>query len=356
MWTETAFTRALGVRLPIVAAPMAGGPTTPELVAAVGDAGGLGILGCGYLRPDAIRAAVREVRRRTAAPFGVNLLVAGESGRDDPRVGAALAALAPYAAELGLVLEPPARVAEDLAAQLDVVVAERVPLVTFAFGIPPAAALAAVRDSGALLCGTATTVAEAAALAAAGVDLVCAQGAEAGGHRGGFLGDPVDDAVGLAALTPLVCDAVPVPVIAAGGLMDGRGVAAALALGAAAAQLGTAFLRCPEAGTSEPYRRALAAAAETDTLLTSAFSGRPARGVRNRMAVELAGADLPPYPVMNALTRELRRRAAVAGRADLLSLWAGQGVPASRELPAARLVAELEREAAEALRRVAGGG
>ena len=153
-------------------------------------------------------------------------------------------------------------------------------------------------------------------MAEAGADMVCAQAAEAGGHRGGFLGDPTEGAVGLVALVPLIRDAVDIPVIAAGGLMDGRGIAAALALGADAAQLGTAFLLSPEAGTSEPYRHAVAAAAETDTMLTSAFSGKPARGIRNRMASELAGTELPPYPLTNAITRDLRRRAAEAGLSD----------------------------------------
>jgi nitronate monooxygenase len=150
--------------------------------------------------------------------------------------------------------------------------------------------------------------------------------------------------VGLIALVPLVRDAVDVPVIAAGGITDGRGVAAALALGADAAQLGTAFLLCPEAGTTGPYRAAVAGATETDTVLTSAFSGKPARGVRNRFAEELAAVKLPPYPVMNALTRPLRQAAAATGRAEFLSLWAGQGAPAVRELPVADLVAVLEQQ------------
>ena len=351
-WGATPFTEALGVRLPIVAAPMAGGPSTPALVAAVGEAGGVGVLAGAYLSPGDLRAQIREVRRRTPAPFGVNLLLTEPVDVDPGQVRAATALLAPYAEELGLDLptEPPARVAEDLDAQVEVIVAERVPMASFAFGIPSPAALAALRDSGALLAGTATSVAEARAVEAAGVDVVVAQGAEAGGHRGTFLHDPDDALVGLLALVPQVRDAVATPVVAAGGITDGRGVAAALRLGADAAQLGTAFLLCPEAGTSGPYREAVARAGDTDTVVTSAFSGRPARGIRNRVTVELAGAPLPPYPVMNALTKGLRARATQLDRPEFLSLWAGQGVGAVRQLPAGQLVSLLEQEAAEASR------
>lgn len=353
-WQDTPFTRSTGARLPLVAAPMAGGPTTPELVAEVSAAGGLGVLAAGYTSPDDLRGAIGFVRSRTDAPFGVNVLLPQPFDVDPARVDAALALLAPYADELGVTLEVPAQPGDDVDALLDVALAARAPFLGFTFGILSADRVEEFHRAGTLLCGTATTVAEARAVVAAGADLVCVQGAEAGGHRGGFLAGTPAEGVALAALVPLVRDAVDVPLLAAGGLMDGRGVAAALALGADAAALGTAFLLCPEAGTSAPYRAAVRQAVETGTTLTSAFSGKPARGLRNRMAVELAGHDLPPYPVMNALTRPLRRAAAAAGRAGFLSLWAGQGVPAARELPAAALVAQLERETDGALARVAG--
>lgn len=346
----TPFTEALRLRLPIVAAPMAGGPSTPALVAAVGDAGGIGVLAGAYLTPDALRARIREVRRLSSAPFGVNLLLSAPVAVDAEEVRTALALLAPYAEELGVELpaEPPRDAADDLDAQVAVLVEERLPLVSFAFEVPPPPVVAALRESGALLAGTATTVAEARAVEAAGLDVVVAQGAEAGGHRGTFLHEPEEALVGTMALVPQVRDAVAVPVVAAGGLGDGRGVAAALRLGAQAAQLGTAFLLCPEAGTSAPYRRAVSAAGDTDTVITRAFSGRAARGVRNRMTQDLAGASLPPYPVMNALTKGLRKRAAELGRAEFLSLWAGQAVGTVRELPAGELVVRLAREAEEA--------
>jgi nitronate monooxygenase len=350
MWRDTPFTRATGARLPIVAAPMAGGPSTPALVAAASSAGGFGVFPGGYLSPDAFRDGIRAARSATGAPFGVNLFVAEDFQVDEAQIAAALDRLRPYADELGIALEAPSTFGEDVDALVEVALDERVPFLSFTFGVLPADRLAALHAAGTVSCGTATNLAEARVLADAGVGMICVQAGEAGGHRGGFL----DGAVGLTALVPLVRDAVDVPVIAAGGLMDGRGVAAALALGADAAQLGTAFLLSPEAGTNRPYRAALGLAAETDTVLTRAFSGRPARGLRNRMAEELAGVPLPPYPVMNALTRPLRQAAAAAGRADFLSLWAGHGVPAARALPAGELVATLERETDTAIARLTG--
>ncbi len=352
MWNETPFTHSLGVRLPIIAAPMAGGPTTPALVAEASAAGGFGVLGAGYQSPDALRSDIREVRARTDAAFGVNLFVPAEYEASPGEMDAALRLLTPYATQLGIELVVPDSFGEDFVAQLGVTLDERVPFVSFTFGVPEASVLAAVREAAAICCGTATSLAEARALSAAGVDMICVQGGEAGGHRGGFIGDPEQSAVGLMALLPAVCNAVDVPVIAAGGIMDGSAIAATLTLGAAAAQLGTAFLLTPEAGTNAPYRAALEAASDTDTVLTRAFSGKPARGIRNRMTDELATVRLPPYPVMNGLTRALRQAAVQRGAADYLSLWAGQGVAQARALPVRELVSALVAETESALRQV----
>jgi nitronate monooxygenase len=246
-----------------------------------------------------------------------------------------------------------------------VAVEERVPVFSFTFGLLPADDLAALHGAGAFVMGTATTVREARALEAAGVDAVVAQGAEAGGHRGSFLG-PGHALVGTLALVPQVVDAVSVPVVAAGGIMDGRGIAAALALGARAVSLGTAFLACPESGASPPYRRAVLANGlvpgprslreaelgrgdDDPTAVTRAFTGRAARGLRNRFLEEMADAPVLPYPLQHALTADLRREAARAGKAELLSLWAGQGAPLARARPAAELVRDLAREAEEAV-------
>ncbi|HVT21844.1 MAG TPA: nitronate monooxygenase [Mycobacteriales bacterium] len=351
MWRDTAATRRLGIRLPILGGPMAGGPSTPALAAEVSEAGGLGMLGSGYQSPDAIRDAVREVRRLTDKPFGVNLFVPTAVEIDPTAVAAAVEALRPFAAryDLEIALEPP--YAEDFDAQLEAVIDERVPVFSFTFGVPAPASLGALRDAGVVTCGTATSLAEAIALRDAGVDLLCLQGAEAGGHRGGFIGAPEDSLVGIGSLLAAVRAKIDLPLVAAGGIADGRGIAAALAGGADAVQLGTAFLRCPEAGTSAPYRAALETARDTDTVVTKAFSGRAARGLRNELSTALADVPVPSYPVMNKLTRELRRRAAAAGDSSVLSLWAGQGVAGARTLPARDLVVALEEETDQALAR-----
>lgn len=354
MWRDTAVTRLLGTRLPIVAAPMAGGPSTPALVAAVSEAGGLGVLGCGYDSPARMREVIGEVRRLTSKPFGVNLFVPTPVEIDETVVEAAIAALQPFAAayDLEITLTPP--LAEDFDEQLEVVVEEKVPFFCFTFGVPSYNALAMLRGAGAAVCGTATSVAEAEALRqTGGVDMVCLQGTEAGGHRGGFIGPPEDSLVGMRELVATTRASIDLPLIAAGGIMTGRGIAAALVVGADGVQLGTAFLRCPEAGTSAPYRAALESARFTDTVITDAFSGRAARGLRNSLSEALVDVPIPPYPVMNALTRELRRRAAAAGDSSVMSMWAGTGVAAGRALPAGDLVAALESETDKALGRSA---
>lgn len=349
---ETAFTRMLGIEHPIVQAPMAGGPTTPELVAAVSNAGGLGSLAAAFLPPDAIREAVRKIRALTDRPFNVNLFAVQPPRYGEAEIARANAALRPWRDALGLA-EPPAprRIMESFDEQAAVLVEERVPVVSFTFGIPDAAAMRAFREAGCRIIGTATTVAEGRALAAAGVDVVCAQGAEAGGHRGSFLKPFEESLVGTMALVPQMADALDLPVIAAGGIMDGRGVAAALTLGAAGAQLGTAFLGCPESGASPVHKDLLATTADDGTMLTRAYSGRPARGIANRFMREMAEreAEIAPYPLQQALMADIRQAAAAAGRTELLSFWAGQGASLARRLPAGDLVAALVTEMRAAL-------
>ncbi|HTZ09721.1 MAG TPA: nitronate monooxygenase [Acidimicrobiales bacterium] len=340
-----------GVELPIVLGPLAGGPSTPALAAAVSAAGGLGTLGEAYVAPEGIRSDIRAVKAATDRPFALNLFVPEDGAPDEAGVERALALLAPYRLELGLGPgAAPAVVREDFDAQLAVVLEEGVAVCTCTFGVPPRPALEALQARGTTVGATVTTPAEAVVAAEAGVDFVIAQGAEAGGHRASFLPVPGDDLIGTMALVPQVRDACGLPVVAAGGMGDGRGVAAALVLGASAAQLGTAFLLCPEAGTSPPYRAALARARAEDTVVTSAFSGRRARGLANRFTRAMAGHDdLPPFPVLNAMTAEIRREAAARGDAGLLSLWAGQMLGELRPWPAADLVAAVAAETAAAL-------
>ncbi len=356
MWNETALTARLGISYPIIQAPMAGGPTTPELVAAVSNAGGLGTLGAAYMTPKAIREAIEAIRGLTDRPFGVNLLVPPPADASPEAIARAQVLLDRYRVELGIPPSPDVNTGmEPFGEQVEEVARARVPVFSFAFGIPDASALERLHASGTMILGTATTVAEARLLDAAGVDAVVGQGSEAGGHRGTFATDFERGQVGTLALIPQIVDAVRVPVVAAGGIMDGRGLAAALALGAAAAQMGTAFLRCPESGASSLHKAALAESRDDATVVTRVYTGRPARGLRNRMSDELSthSSELPAYPVMNALTRGIRQAAAHAGRPDLLALWAGQGAPLGSDVPAGDVVRSVATEAARVLGRFA---
>jgi nitronate monooxygenase len=341
-----------GVRVPIVQAPMAGGPNTPELVCEVCRAGALGSIAAAYASPEEIEELITRVRVTIAAPFAVNLFAPVPHEPRVPAVAAAAEAILDgFRAELGLplgVASPP--VADRFHAQLEAVLRGRPKVFTFTLGCLAPEALRALRVRSIVIVGTATTVEEALVLQDAGVDAICAQGAEAGGHRGTFLGRPEDALIGAMTLLQQVVAHVRVPVLAAGGIMDGRGIAAALSLGASGAQLGTAFLACPEAGTAPAHRAALRSEAARRTVITRAFSGKPARGIRNRVTDAFEGKEVPPFPEHQARTRDLRAAAAKQGRADLMQLWAGQGAPLVRELPAAALVATLEREMRESAR------
>lgn len=334
----------LGIEVPVVQAPMAGGPTTPELVGAVCAAGALGSLGAAYLAPPALRDEIAAIRARTDRPFAINLFVGGyETRAVDPQP--MLDVLAPLHERFGIPPPSAPSAAENpFAAELDVLIEERVPVASFTFGLPDDAQMERLLEAGILIVGTATTVAEAVRCEAAGCHVVVAQGFEAGGHRGTFAGAFEPAMIGTIALVPQIVDAVHVPVLAAGGIMDRRGAAAARALGASGVQCGTAFLDAREAGTPVAHRRALGAARDTDTVVTRAFSGRPARGLVNALeqSIDARPDAILPYPMQNALTRPLRTAAAKAEDPEYLSLWAGQGAPLLRRDAYARdIVAEL---------------
>jgi nitronate monooxygenase len=316
----------------------------------------MGTLAAGALSPDEIAAAVAGLKARTAAPFGVNLLMAPKAAPPAGEVDAALARLAPWYEALGAPLPAaPNSFAPDFDAQL-AALAEAAPAVaSFTFAILTGDQVETLHRAGVHVVGTATTVAEARAWAEVGADGVCAQGFEAGGHRGHFLADTEASLVGTMALVATIRAAVDLPVIAAGGVMDGRGVAAALALGAAAVQMGTAFLLSDEATTSPPWRRALAAAGDDATRLTRAFTGRHARGVENRFMRLMHGVEdeVPAYPVQNRLTQPLRAAAVRADDPEMLSLWAGQGVGLAAAGPAAEMVRRWWAEAGEVAAAVA---
>jgi nitronate monooxygenase len=356
MALKTRTTEALGIEHPVVQAPMAGGPTTPELVAAVSNAGGLGSLGAAYLSPETLREQVKEIRDLTEGPFGVNLFVPSPFEVEPERIERANALLERYRKELGTEApEELSSFAESFEDQLEVALEERVPVFSFTFGSLEPELVAQLKENGATVIGTATTVREGLRLEEDGVDMVVAQGSEAGGHRGTFLGDIRDALIGTIALVPQMVDALSVPVLASGGIMDGRGLAAALVLGAEAAQMGTAFLACEESGAHSEFKRAVLEAAEDETAVTRAFSGRAARGIKNRFLVE-AGEheeELPPFPVQNALTKDVRAAAQRQDRAEFMSLWAGQAVRLASPTNAAELVESVVEGAEAALRDLA---
>ena len=337
--------------IPVVLAPMGGGPSTPELVAAVSNAGGLGSLAAAYSNAERIQQDIAAVRKLTTRPFAVNLFSPQAQLPLNDGVNAVADFLRPYHERLGLKApELPQKAIEDFDEQLDAVAKAAPPIVSFTFGLLPTKASDRLKSQGTYLMGTATTVEEARQLEKAGVDAVIAQGSEAGAHRGTFAVPAEEALVGTVALVPQVVDAVRVPVIASGGIMDGRGLVAALVLGASAVQMGTAFLACKEAGTNEAYREALRRGGKDATTLTRAFSGRMARGLSNEFIEKwnAAGMEHLPYPWQNAFTQPMRRAAAAAKQAGLLSLWAGQGLGLMRETTASQLMKELQEEMRQA--------
>ena len=330
--------RLFGVELPIVQAPMAGVQTS-ALAVAVCEAGGLGSLPCAMLSLEAMRTELAAIRAQTSRPYNVNFFGHRPPVPDAAREAAWRAALAPYHAEYGIdaaaIPAGPGRRPFD--AEAAALLAEFKPaVVSFHFGLPPPELLALVRGWGAKVLSSATTVAEARWLEAQGVDAVIAQGLEAGGHRGMFLNEDLNGQMGTLALVPQVVKAVNVPVVAAGGIADARGVAAALALGVVGVQVGTAYLLCPEATTSAVHRAALKSEAAQVTALTNLFTGRPARGIVNRVMRELGpiSSTPPAFPLATAAIAPLRAKAEAQGSGDFSPLWAGQNVSGCREVGA----------------------
>jgi len=356
----TSVLERLGIALPIFQAPMAG-VSTPALAAAVSNAGALGAIGVGATDADAAREMIAAVRTATSRPFHVNVFVHRVAQPDAAREARWLAGLAPTFREYGA--EPPAElrtiyrsfVEDD--AMLAALVATAPQVISFHFGIPAPARLAALRATGAILLASATNLDEARAAVAAGVDAVIAQGYEAGGHRGMFDPTARDEQLGTLALTRMLVRRLSLPVIAAGGIMDGAGIAAVLRLGAVAAQLGTAFVACPESSASPAYRAALLAGDGARTVMTTGISGRPARCLMNRFTAltESLAARTPPlappdYPIAYDAGKALNAAAVARGEHGYGAQWAGQGAPLARALPAAELITVLARELGDALR------
>jgi nitronate monooxygenase len=334
------------LEVPIVGAPLAGGPSTPALAAAVCEAGGIGFVAAGYKTAAELAGEIDEVRRLTERPFGVNLFVPTRLPVDESAVEAYVERLAAETDRYGVACGDPRWSDDDWTEKLDLLVRERPAVVSFTFGSPDREIVSSLREQGIAVWCTVTSPAEAGIAAAAGMDALVVQGAEAGGHQSSF--DDTDDApVGLLSLLQLVGSSTQLPLVAAGGIATGGGVAAALAAGASAAQIGSALMLTPEAGTSEAHRAAFAA--EAPTALTRAFTVRRARGIVNRFMREHGASAPKAYPQIHYLTAPLRAAARAAGDADGINLWAGQAYGLAQKVPAAELVTRWAQEAKRTL-------
>jgi nitronate monooxygenase len=321
---------------PIVQAPMAGGPSTPALAAAVSGAGGLGFIAAGYRSAEQLRDDIEATRSLTAARIGVNLFLVAQTEIDEPAVEAYARSIEPVASRYGAPLGAARFDDDQLDAKLEVVRELRVPIVSFTFGCPSPAVVASLQDAGSAVWVTVTEPDEAVLAAGVGADALVCQGTEAGGHRGTFEDVDGRGELGLLALLRLARAVTDLPLVASGAIADAAGVAAVLEAGAEAAQIGTAFMLCPEAGTSAPHREALKRPGTT--ALTRAFSGRRARGIVNDFMREHDAQAPSAYPQVHHLTSPLRAAARAAGDSEAINLWAGQAYGLARELPAAELV------------------
>jgi nitronate monooxygenase len=353
-----ALLRLLNIDKPIFQAPMAG-VTTPALAAAVSNAGGLGALGVGAMKPEAARKTIRETQALTSRPFNVNVFCHRPAAANPAIERQWLSWLAPQFAQFGAT--PPAALSEiytsfvEDPAMLEVFVEEKPAVVSFHFGLPPADVIAELKQAGIRLLASATSLEEAEQGVAAGVDGIVAQGIEAGGHRGIFDPDARDEGLGTLALTRLLVKRMPLPVIASGGIMDGAGIAAALALGAQAAQLGTAFVACTETSIDEGYRRAILSEAAHHTTFTKAISGRTARSMVNRFTewgTQAGAPQVPAYPIAYDAGKALHAAGKAHGEFGFGAQWAGQAAALARALPAAELFAQLERELKESIQQL----
>jgi nitronate monooxygenase len=359
MWYEKAWMKPFGINYPIIQAGMAGGPTTPELVAAVSEAGGLGTIGAAYLTPETLRQTIREVKRQTNKPFGVNVFVPTEPIEDEElQVEKTKAILEPIRSRFDAQW-PSSVSVEPISTndQLEIIYKEKVPFLSFTFGTFPKETLLPFKEQGIYVMGTATTVEEAMALEETGVDAIVVQGVEAGGHRGTFDGtDPTRALIGLMALIPQVKVATGLPLIAAGGIMNGQGMLAAIVLGADGVQCGTAFLTCQEAGTHPLHKARIQTASETDIVTTIGLTGRAARGISNQFIQDLSAVEkeMAPFPLTNQMTSDIRKKAGSQGESDYMSLWAGQGLRLHREMSAEGLVHTFIAEGTRALENLNG--
>lgn len=332
-------TELLKIKYPIIQAPMAGGITTSNLVAEVSNCGGLGTIGAGYMTASQMREQIIELKKLTSNSYGINLFVPNDFMLNENEILKANKRLQPFNEELNIKQNDSIRVQnfnslqETFQEQIKVIIEEKVPICSFTFGIPSNEIVKELKLHNIILIGTATTVKEAVEIEKVGMDLVVVQGSEAGGHRGNFINDSEESLIGLMSLIPQVVDHVNIPVIAAGGIMDGRGLIASLSLGAKAVQMGTAFLTSFESGAHEVHKDAILNASEDQVVLTRAFSGKWARGIENKFITEMRNneADLPQFPVQNTITQSIRKAASLQNNKEFMSLWSGQSPRLSKK-------------------------
>ncbi|WP_454780527.1 NAD(P)H-dependent flavin oxidoreductase [Legionella sp. WA2022007384] len=346
MW-QTRLAKKIDLKFPIIQAPMAGGATTPELVAAVCNAGGLGSLGAGYMPPTEIKSAIKTIRKLTNKPFAVNLFIPENHYASAEQIRKSCIDIKQSCHELNIEIEAVSEpYAQSFEEQINVLIEEKIPVFSYAFGLLDSKWIAEFKRNHTILVGTATTLAEGHVLAECGIDAIVAQGSEAGGHRGTFIGPAEDGLIGLFSLIPQLVDQIDLPIIAAGGIMDGRGITAALSLGAEGIQMGTAFLSCLEAGIPEVYKHALLSQKQDNTVLTRAFSGKLARGIRNQFIERMNAkkTNILDYPIQNTLTTGMRKKAKEQNNLDFMSMWAGQSAQLCRNTSAKELMSALVQE------------
>lgn len=348
MWKRTGLTKKLSIGCPIIQAGMAGGHTTPALVTAVCKAEGLGTIGAGYMKPDELKKAIHEVKEGTDRSFAVNLFIPNSSASTDKGLQETKRILGPIAEKLNISLPEPVNLEKLFDQQFEVILQEEVPVFSFTFGIPSQYVIDTCKKQRITMIGTAMNVDEGLALEKAGIDCVVAQGYEAGGHQGAFL-DTTDSGggIGTMALVSQMVEFLSIPVIAAGGIMNGKAILSSLALGAEAVQMGTAFLTSEESGTDALHKKAIIDAIETETQLTRVFTGKWARGIKNDMMRQLQAhtESLAPYPITNQLTQPIRKKAKTLKNKEYMSLWAGQGLRLSETKTASDLMKQWVQEA-----------
>lgn len=333
MWYQNKLTELLGLDYPIIQAPMAGGVTTSRFVSTVSNAGALGMIGAGYMQPDELRLQIREIKSLTTRTFGVNLFIPEQPEISEEGINEANELLQPLRNTFGIKGELPTyENGSTFEEKVKIIIEEKVPVCSFTFGIPSEDVIRELKKHKIIVIGTATTVNEAVINENMGMDAVVVQGSEAGGHRGTFIKDAQESLIGLMALVPQVVDRVSIPVIASGGVMDGRGLIASLFLGSKAVQMGTAFLTTIESGAHEEHKNAILQATEDETMLTTVFSGKPARGINNQFMKELKHSEhlIAAYPIQHYLTSPIRKEAARQNNPEFMSLWSGQGVRMSQ--------------------------